>query len=542
MTSTVLEQAPGTVTQPVVRPRLAGEAAVLVLLLFVYDYLRGLTGARRPPALHHARSILHAERYLTVNFEATFNHWLAAQRGTLTWLSVGYYQFMHIGAALTVLAWCYLRRPDLYRAARNALVVTNAVGLLTFAFYPVAPPRLMPGRTIRDLVAGAGFGTSHGPIPMVEYGAMPSLHLAWAAWATVVGFGLTRSRRLRTLLILHPVITGIVVVGTGNHYVLDVIAGSVLGVTATVATGAWANVGLGRKTHRSTNRSSRAVIESTSDAARSAPEQYTLVAFHAHPDDETLLTGGTLARAAAEGHRTIIVVATLGEAGLTGSEHDSGTLGLTRLAELRAAAAALGCVRVESLGYNDSGRDGLTPGIAPFVEAETEHAAERLAAILRHEHADALTIYDPAGGYGHPDHVQVHRIGRRAAELAGTPIVLEATVDRRALLRLTRALRVIPGLPPEFRPAGLERSFSSPEHLTHRVDVRRHLAAKRAAMSAHCSQQSGGSTPRSVSVFLRLPRPLFRRIFGHEWFVEIGRTPDRDMLDDVFATLHGGSR
>ncbi len=175
----------------------------------------------------------------------------------------------------------------------------------------------------------------------------------------------------------------------------------------------------------------------------------TCVFFHAHPDDEALFTSGTMARLAAEGHRVVLVVATAGDQGLAAPESitsstssTSGTtgtpgtaaprLGDVRLAELRASAAALGVARVEHLGYADSGLDGRAePTWAPaFVRADADEAAGRLAALLAEERADLVTTYDPAGGYGHPDHVRVHQVGARAAELAGTPTVLEATVDR----------------------------------------------------------------------------------------------------------------
>ncbi len=263
--------------------------------------------------------------------------------------------------------------------------------------------------------------------------------------------------------------------------------------------------------------------------------QFTLVAFHAHPDDESTLSGGTLARAAAEGHRVVVVVATLGEAGLTGNAGDE--LGGRRLGELERATAALGGSRVVWLGFADSGRDGRAPAPDAFVRADVDVAAERLAAVLREERADVLTVYDPAGGYGHPDHVKLHAVGLRAAALAVTPVVLEATVDRRALLRLVRWLRLVPGLPPEFRARGLDHAFSAPERLTHRVDVRSQLARKRAAMAAHASQRTGGRTPRSIDVYLRLPAPVFRWAFGREWYVEVGRQPGPRLLDDVFASL-----
>src|SRR4051812_48934396 len=153
----------------------------------------------------------------------------------------------------------------------------------------------------------------------------------------------------------------------------------------------------------------------TSGACKTAAVAFTVVSFHAHPDDEALLTGGTLARAAAEGHRVVLVTATAGEAGLTGMPGaDRPALAARRLAELEASATALGCARVEVLGYPDSGSVQGEPAPAAdgerssFAWIDPEEPAQRLAAILREESADALTIYDRHGGYGHPDHVQVH--------------------------------------------------------------------------------------------------------------------------------------
>jgi LmbE family N-acetylglucosaminyl deacetylase len=267
---------------------------------------------------------------------------------------------------------------------------------------------------------------------------------------------------------------------------------------------------------------------------------FTLVSFHAHPDDEALLTGGTLARAADEGHRVVLVVATSGEAGLTGPRLDRADLAARREAELLASAAALGCADVHLLGFDDSGGDGRggRDGHA-FARVDVEAAAGRLAAILAAEGADGLTVYDPAGGYGHPDHVQVHRVGVRAAEIAGTPLVLEATVDRRALLRVLAVLRparLLRLTPAGWCPDRLAAGYAEPARLTHRVDVRAYCDAKRAAMAAHGSQASGGGGPRSLAVYLRLPRWLFRRVFGHEWFVERGRQPAPRLLDDIFAS------
>jgi LmbE family N-acetylglucosaminyl deacetylase len=266
---------------------------------------------------------------------------------------------------------------------------------------------------------------------------------------------------------------------------------------------------------------------------------YTVVSFHAHPDDEALLTAGTLARAAAEGHRVVLVLATAGGAGLASSTVlDEGPLAQRRHAELRRSAEALGCARVEWLGYQDSGMADARSGVPDtFADADREQAARRLAALLEEERADVLTIYDPAGGYGHPDHVQVHHVGARAAELAGTPVVLEATVDRRPLLRVLRAVWWLPGVPPGFRPARFAEAFAEPERLTHRVDVRRFVAHKRAAMAAHASQASADTGRRTLAVLLALPGPLFRVVLGHEWYVEHGRTPTRRLSDDIFSSI-----
>jgi LmbE family N-acetylglucosaminyl deacetylase len=268
---------------------------------------------------------------------------------------------------------------------------------------------------------------------------------------------------------------------------------------------------------------------------------FTLVAFHAHPDDEALLTAGTMARAATEGHRVVLAVATAGGSGLVGSQvlGVGESLADRRLAELGRSATVLGCARVELLGYADSGLDGTEGGPEAFARADVEEAASRLAKLLVEEDADALTVYDPAGGYGHPDHLQVHRVGSRAAELAGTPVVLEATVPRDLIARAVRAVGRVYRFPPEFDPTSFERAFSPGDTITHRVDVRRYAVRKRVAMASHASQATVDGGDRTLAAFGRLPMPVFREVFGHEWFVEHGRVPGRP-LDDIFATARTG--
>jgi LmbE family N-acetylglucosaminyl deacetylase len=271
---------------------------------------------------------------------------------------------------------------------------------------------------------------------------------------------------------------------------------------------------------------------------------YTIVSFHAHPDDEALLTAGTLARAAAEGHRVVLVTATAGEAGLAASDFGPpDRLAQARLAELRRSGEAIGAARVELLGYADSGLDGQAPlpeapaAPVPFARADVEEAARRLADLLIEERADVLTSYDAAGGYGHPDHLQVHRVAQRAAELAGTAVVLEATVDRNLLRRAVRLVAMVYRLPPEFDVSTFDRAYAPRSQITHRVDVRRYTDRKRDSMRAHASQATADSGDRTLAALLRLPRPVYRRVLGREWFVERGRTPGGAMLDDIFASV-----
>lgn len=272
--------------------------------------------------------------------------------------------------------------------------------------------------------------------------------------------------------------------------------------------------------------------------------RHTCLFFHAHPDDEALLTAGTMARLAGEGHRVVLVLATAGERGLAPTPLRDRGLGEVRREEAHASARILGCSRVAFLGYADSGHaPGPAPaggGAQPFASAGVEEAAGRLAALLTEERADLLTVYDPAGGYGHPDHVQVHRVGYRAARLAGTPVVLEATVDRTLLLRGLRAASWVHRFPPEFDRDSFRQAYGARSEITHRVPVKRHWRAKRASMAAHLSQARGGDSERTLAALGRLPGPAFRQVLGTEWFIQRG-LPAGPVLRDPLATLPGAA-
>ncbi|MFN8037494.1 MAG: PIG-L family deacetylase [Acidimicrobiia bacterium] len=248
---------------------------------------------------------------------------------------------------------------------------------------------------------------------------------------------------------------------------------------------------------------------------------YTLVAFHAHPDDEAIATGGVMARAAADGHRVVLVVATRGELGevAEGVLADGEALWQRRVAETYASADILGVSRVEFLGYHDSGMLGEPTNDAPgsFWSAPVDEAAARLAEILREESADVLTVYDSHGVYGHPDHVQVHRVGVRAAQLAGTPRVYETTLNRDHVMRLAQAMRDFDLPEGATMPDVHDLQMGVHEHLiTTTVDVRDFVDRKRAAMAAH------GSQITEEMFFLAMPIEAFREAFGYEWFIRHG--------------------
>ena len=238
---------------------------------------------------------------------------------------------------------------------------------------------------------------------------------------------------------------------------------------------------------------------------------------HAHPDDEALLTAGTMARARAEGNRVVLIVATDGAAGLTSAEHAS-DLAATRAGELAASAKALGVARTESLGFADSGLHGDEPG--GFASADPFRIARRIAAICDEEDADVLIGYDPSGGYGHPDHLQVHKSVRAASVLATRPPRLfEATLPREPIARAVHAAAALHLTPSGFSPAEFDTAWTPRAEITHRVNVRPHLAAKAASLRAHASQAAADGTVRTLAVLTRLPGLAQRAVLGTEYYV-----------------------
>jgi len=248
----------------------------------------------------------------------------------------------------------------------------------------------------------------------------------------------------------------------------------------------------------------------------------TLVMFHAHPDDEAISTAGTMAKAASDGHRVVLVTATRGEHGevVDGVLRPGESLGDRRVHELTRAAEILGVARVEFLGYVDSGMIGTPENDAPecFWQADVEEAAQRLAAILLAEGADVLTIYDAHGTYGHPDHMKVHIVGVRAGAIAGTPKVYESVVDREAVNSMFERMHEMGvEMPVDIDLA----TFGVPHELiTTSVDVTAFVEQKRTVLAAHESQIPPDS------FFLTLPPETFAEAFGMEHFVLRGARPE----------------
>ena len=218
------------------RPPLLPELLVVLFLVVVYDRVADLTTVDVGAAVRRGAAVLSGERLLHLAVEPSLVAAVAAHRVLSQLLSL-YYDWAHVGVALVVGVWLYLRRPAVYRRARTALLAANVVALGVFAAWPVAPPRLVPGAGVVDVVGRSGTWGSWSTIGAVarhsaQYGAMPSLHLAWAVWVALAVHAAGAVRVARRLSLLHVALTATVVLTTGNHYVLDVVAGTALALVA----------------------------------------------------------------------------------------------------------------------------------------------------------------------------------------------------------------------------------------------------------------------------------------------------------------------
>ncbi len=246
----------------------------------------------------------------------------------------------------------------------------------------------------------------------------------------------------------------------------------------------------------------------------------TLVCFHAHPDDESISTGGLMIKASDAGHRVVLVLGTRGEQGepVEGVLREGEALWERRIVETAASAAILGADEPRFLGYEDSGMIGTPENDNPdcFWQADVEEAAQRLVEILREVDADVLTIYDDHGNYGHPDHIQVYRVGRRAAEIAGIEHCYEATANRTRMQESMRPDEPDPEMADAFEDGPdpeMMNTFGTPGNdIRYEVDVSSVIDRKKQSMMAHASQIGPDS------FFLKMPEAIFVGAFGTESF------------------------
>ena len=280
----------------------------------------------------------------------------------------------------------------------------------------------------------------------------------------------------------------------------------------------------------------------------------TLMAVHAHPDDEATGTGGVLAKYAAEGIRTVLVTCTDGSCGdapggIKPGEpgHDPAAVAALRREELEASCRVLKVGELELLGYKDSGMMGWPQNDAPgaFWTTPVPEAAERLAELMRLYQPDVVVTYDENGFYGHPDHIQAHRITMAAVELTGIPAkVYWTTAPRSAMAEFGRIIRELGGdwdLPeedaadgaaPEQGPEAEMPQIGLPdEEISTWVDVTEYGARKYEALKAHASQSEN-------IFFLNLGVERFTQLMGRETFVRVQDSTGAPLPeDDLFAGL-----
>lgn len=267
----------------------------------------------------------------------------------------------------------------------------------------------------------------------------------------------------------------------------------------------------------------------------------TLMAVHAHPDDEVTSTGGVLARYAAEGVTTIVVTCTDGGCGdgpggvKPGEDgHDPAQVAEIRRGELAASCEVLKVTHLETLGYHDSGMIGWPTNDAPgaFWATPVDEAAARLAELIRRYRPDVVVTYDENGGYGHPDHIQAHRVTMAAVALAGgVPKVYWSVTPRSAMADMGERMIAAGLLKPEDIPADAPPMGVPDEDITTRVDTGEVAAQKFDALSAHASQGDG-------AFFIGLGRETFGEMMRTESFIRVQDSTAAPLPeDDLFAGL-----
>ncbi len=267
------------------------------------------------------------------------------------------------------------------------------------------------------------------------------------------------------------------------------------------------------------------------------------MAVHAHPDDEATSTGGILARYAAEGITTVLVTCTDGRCGdgpggvKPGDPgHDPEAVVAMRRAELAASCEALKVTHLETLGYADSGMMGWATNGVPgaFWNTPVAEAADRLTELIRRYRPDVVVTYDENGFYGHPDHIQAHRITMAAVERTNIPAkVYWTTVPRSAFQEFGRVMKEIGvEFPEPDGPSEAMPQLGLPDdEITTWVDTSGYGAQKFESLAVHASQAEN-------IFFLQLGQERFAELMGMETFVRVRDITDAPTPeDDLFAGL-----
>ncbi|HTX29018.1 MAG TPA: PIG-L family deacetylase [Streptosporangiaceae bacterium] len=272
-------------------------------------------------------------------------------------------------------------------------------------------------------------------------------------------------------------------------------------------------------------------------------DKLTMMAVHAHPDDEASSTGGVLAAYSAQGIRTVVVTCTNGEfgdapAGVKPGQdgHDEQAVARQRLAELRESCAILGVTNLELLGYHDSGMPEWDYKDRPdaFCNIPQEEVVARLTGLIERYRPQVLITYDDHGIYQHPDHVMASRCAQAASASSGTPAKLYLSAIRGSDWRkIAQALRdagiELPDR--EESPEALQAAIEAEARITTTVDIRAVLDRKRDALFAHGSQIA-------ESWFSKVPREVAEYTFGRENFIRVSDTTGAPLPeDDLFAGL-----
>lgn len=209
------------------RPLWWREVAFLAVGYFLYTVTRNAAPLAMAAAQHHAATLYAIERRLHIDMELTLNQWLSRHE-VIGIVSSYYYATLHFAVTLGVLVWTYRTHPEGYRRARTIVILSTLAALYLFWAFPLAPPRLTDFGFVDTITNVRLWGGATWNSPKVasvsnEYAAMPSLHVAWSLWSAAVVVWLARSRLVRLLAPLYPLATLLVVLATGNHFVLDAV-------------------------------------------------------------------------------------------------------------------------------------------------------------------------------------------------------------------------------------------------------------------------------------------------------------------------------